>query len=204
MATSHSAALSPDRPLIGALSGFLATAPMSVWMLLGKRCLSWQSQEALPPAKITRELLRTAEVDDDLPSRHQAALVVANHFAYGAAMGALYAPLHRPASLASAAAAGATFGLVVWTGSYCGLLPALGLYQPPQKDTVERTALMISAHLIWGSATGLLVHWLNPSARPSQPFTRQSAPPHPPAMQSALRPLGAPSTPHPVSPGVLS
>jgi hypothetical protein len=148
------------RSLPGALAGFLATAPMSVWMLLGHRLLSWRSQEALPPEVITHEVLRAADWDD-LSGNQEAALVAVSHFAYGTAMGAVYAQLPRPQSPACAVATGAAYGLAVWTGSYCGWLPAVGLYRPPTQDTVERTALMIGAHLVWGGTTGLLVHWLS-------------------------------------------
>lgn len=96
-----------------------------------------------------------------LSRNQEAALVTVSHFAYGTAMGALYAQLTRPQSPASAVAAGAAYGLAVWTGSYCGWLPIARLYRPPTQDTAERTALMIGAHLIWGGTTGLLVHWLS-------------------------------------------
>ena len=149
------------RCLRGGLAGFLATAPMSVWMLLGRRMMSWRSQEALPPAQITQELLRTIEADDNLTRSQESTLAVVNHFAYGSAMGAVYAPLMRPESAALAIATGAAFGLAVWTVSYCGWLPVAGLYRPPHEDTAERTGLMIGAHLIWGGVTGLIVHSLD-------------------------------------------
>jgi hypothetical protein len=151
----------PNCCLVGGLAGLLATAPMSVWMLLGQRVLSWRSQEALPPAKITHEVLRSVDVHDDLSPRQEAVLVAVNHFAYGSAMGAVYAPLSRSKSATSAIAEGAAFGLAVWTGSYYGWLPALGLYRSPRQDTAERTALMIGAHLIWGGTAGFIVHWLS-------------------------------------------
>ena len=156
------------RSLTGALAGFLATVPMSIWMVVGHRALSWRSQEALPPAKITRQVLCSLDAHDDLSRDQEAAIVVVNHFAYGSAMGAVYAPLTRSKSASSAIMTGAAFGLAVWTGSYCGWLPAMGLYRPPSEDTAERTGLMVGAHLLWGGTLGLFVHWL------SQPAERGS------------------------------
>lgn len=49
---------------------------------------------------------------------------------------------------------GAVFGLIVWAGSYLGLLPAMGILAPATRHPVRRTALMIAVHLIWGSVTG--------------------------------------------------
>ena len=144
----------------GALAGLLATAPMTVWMLVGQRALSWWSQDELPPAKITHRALRAVGWHHNLSRNQKAGLVAMNHFAYGAGAGAVYASFTGPSSAPVAMAAGAAYGLAVWTGGYCGWLPASGLYPPPTEDSVERTGLMIGAHLIWGSTTGLVVYWL--------------------------------------------
>jgi hypothetical protein len=37
-----------------------------------------------------------------------------------------------------------------------GWLPALGILQPATKHPAQRNALMIVAHLVWGSVTGLV------------------------------------------------
>ena len=53
------------------------------------------------------------------------------------------------------------YGLAVWAGSYLGLLPALGIMSPATDHPLRRTALMIAAHLVWGSALGTFVDLLN-------------------------------------------
>jgi hypothetical protein len=57
---------------------------------------------------------------------------------------------------AKSAAAGALFGLGVWTASYLGWLPASGLRQPIKYDPVARTGLLIGGHVVWGAALGLM------------------------------------------------
>ena len=61
------------------------------------------------------------------------------------------------ATAANAAAAGAGFGLLVWTVSYLGLMPALDLHPPATRDTARRNLLMIVAHLVWGATAGVVV-----------------------------------------------
>jgi uncharacterized membrane protein YagU involved in acid resistance len=78
------------------------------------------------------------------------------HFGYGAATGALYAPLAR-ALRPPAVPGGVAFGLAVWGASYLGLLPALGILRPATEHPPRRTALMIAAHVVWGAVLGLLV-----------------------------------------------
>jgi uncharacterized membrane protein YagU involved in acid resistance len=59
---------------------------------------------------------------------------------------------------------GSLAGMIVWGGSYLGLLPALGIIPPATKHPRRRTALMIAAHLVWGVATGVVADriWSRP------------------------------------------
>jgi hypothetical protein len=49
---------------------------------------------------------------------------------------------------------GAAYGVAVWTGSYLGWIPTLGLLKPATRHPAERNALMLAAHLVWGAALG--------------------------------------------------
>lgn len=141
--------------LRAALSGCAATLPMSLWMLLAHRLLPAPEQYALPPERITEhaaEMVGLDEVAHDRPKRRVASVV--NHFAYGAAAGALYAPLS--AWPAPSLLKGTLFGSLVWSGSYLGLLPVLGLLSPATQHPARRNALMIVAHLIWGGVLATL------------------------------------------------
>jgi putative membrane protein len=52
---------------------------------------------------------------------------------------------------------GPLFGLIVWTTSYFGLLPALGILTSAEKHPVRRSGLMIVAHLVWGWVLAMLL-----------------------------------------------
>lgn len=142
--------------LRAALSGCLATAPMTLWMLAAQHFLLRGRERApLPPEQITEHAAQAVGLDAvaKQPAARRAASVLA-HFAYGAAVGALYAPLRfLPAS---APIKGAGLGLAVWAVSYLGLLPALGLLSSAAHHPARRNALMIVAHLIWGIVTARL------------------------------------------------
>ncbi|MGE5617771.1 MAG: DUF1440 domain-containing protein [Sphingomonadaceae bacterium] len=77
---------------------------------------------------------------------------LAAHFAYGTAWGVIYALL-RPLLSRSPVAAGILFGGALWTLSYLGLMPALGLYPRPKEDHPSRVVTMIAAHAVYGVAT---------------------------------------------------
>jgi uncharacterized membrane protein YagU involved in acid resistance len=148
------------RYLTGAVAGLVATAPMTVWMAIAKRYLSWQSQEPLPPSLITHNALQAVELDDELSQDEEAALTAVNHFAYGAAAGTLYGRLYSPRSATDAVTSGVMYGLGIWSCSYFGLIPATGLYRSPIDETADRNPLMIVAHVIWGGSLGLVTHAL--------------------------------------------
>ena len=120
--------------LRGALAGLMATAPMTLVMALMHRELPLQDRHSLPPKKITMRLLgRTGQRSRLNQDWQRHGLALAAHFGYGSAMGAAYAPLAQRLGL-PAVASGIGFGLVVWCVSYLGLLPALGLFPPPQRS----------------------------------------------------------------------
>src|SRR6266702_5711332 len=81
--------------LKGALAGFIATAPMTVFMLLTQRFLPKGQQYDLPPEIITKELAHRAHVRQHMDKRQILAATTVSHFGYGAAMGALYGPLSK-------------------------------------------------------------------------------------------------------------
>lgn len=142
--------------LRSALAGCAATLPMSVWMLAAQHwLLPRRERYPLPPEQITEHAAEAAGLDGVARNGPvlKAATVV-GHFAYGAAAGSLYAPLRTLPG--PPVVKGVLLGLLVWTGSYLGLLPALGLLSPATEHPARRNLLMIAAHLIWGGVTGLL------------------------------------------------
>lgn len=139
----------------GAIAGFVATFPMTAVMELMHRDLPWWQRYPLPPSQIVSRIAGKVGLRQHMnESQHSITTVIA-HFAYGAAAGALYAPLANRAPL-PAIFKGSVAGMIVWGGSYLGLLPALGILPPATEHPHRRTALMIAAHLVWGVATGVV------------------------------------------------
>jgi hypothetical protein len=149
-------------PLVaGGAAGFVATVPMTLAMELMHERLPVQERYPLPPSEIVTVAEGAAGVD--LPPQLHPAATLAAHFGYGAAAGILYGPLVRNVAL-DPWARGVVFGLGVWTVSYLGLLPSLGVLRPATEHPGRRNALMIAAHVVWGAALGALADRLAGSA----------------------------------------
>jgi uncharacterized membrane protein YagU involved in acid resistance len=112
----------------------------------------------------TFELTERAGLRQNLDESQHRALTLLAHYGYGAAAGAVYTALAQqlpgPPPLR-----GITFGLGVWTVSYLGLLPALGVLRVATEHPARRNALMIAAHVVWGAALGLLADRFEQSRR---------------------------------------
>jgi uncharacterized membrane protein YagU involved in acid resistance len=140
----------------GAIAGLAATVPMTLTMEALHSQLPPGEQYALPPRLITDEVTADVGLNQALDEEDQQRITWVAHFSYGAAMGALYAPLAARAELPPITG-GALYGLAVWAGSYLGWLPAAGILRSATKHPPRRTALMITAHLVWGATTGALI-----------------------------------------------
>ena len=160
--------------LAGALAGLAATVPMTLAMEAMHRRLPHHERYALPPRKITMRAAGAARAGHRLDESERLGLTLAAHFGYGTAAGALYGPLANRVK-GPAAVKGMGYGLLVWAGSYLGLLPALGLLSPATDHPPRRNALMIAAHLVWGATLGLLTAWLTPreQRQPTRPASRR-------------------------------
>ena len=150
-------------PITGGIAGLVATAPMSAVMLGLRRMLPRVEQYALPPRQITVAATRKAGFEEHLDEPARSLLTVVAHFGYGAAAGTLYAPLSRRVPFPPVAA-GITYGMAVWTASYLGFLPVLGLISPATNHPARRNALMIVAHVVWGATMALLLERLDAQA----------------------------------------
>src|SRR5947209_12443092 len=141
--------------LRGALAGFIATAPMTVFMLITQRFLPKGQQYELPPELIIKELAHRAHVRWHMSKTLILVVTLLSHFGYGAAMGTLYSPLDKKLPL-PAVVKGVVFGVVVWACSYFGLLPLMGISESAHREPGRRNLMMVAAHLVWGSAMGLV------------------------------------------------
>lgn len=138
-----------------AIAGCVATAPMTLFMLLTQRFLPRGQRYDLPPEIIIQDLARRAHLHWRLSKRQVLLATLVSHFGYGTAMGLFYRPVERYMPGPSLAK-GSGFGLLVWAASYLGLLPSLGLVESAYSEPGRRNLMMVAAHLVWGCATGLL------------------------------------------------
>jgi putative membrane protein len=141
--------------LLGATAGFLGTIPMTIFMLAMHRFLPKWQQYALPPQEITDELADRANLKKHMDKKERLGAALASHFGYGATMGAIYSLISKRIPLPYLLK-GMLFGLVVWVASYLGLLPSLRISQSADEEPVRRNLLMIAAHIVWGSTTGIV------------------------------------------------
>lgn len=147
--------------LAGLVSGLAATAPMTVAMELLHRGLPERERYPLPPRRITDRVLEATGVEPwELSETRRRELALLNHFAYGAAAGALYGPVMGRTPLPPVPA-GVAYGLGVWAASYLGWLPAGGILPPATRQPARHNALMIAAHVVWGAATGYVASKLD-------------------------------------------
>jgi uncharacterized membrane protein YagU involved in acid resistance len=137
---------------------------MTIAMELLRQRLPEHHQYPLPPREITEQTTGTVGVQHVLDEEVHTQASLAAHFAFGAAAGAVYGMIAAPLR-PNPVVGGALFGLVVWSVSYFGWLPAVGLHRGAHNEPVGRNLLMIAAHLVWGPITGVLVERLERTRR---------------------------------------
>lgn len=137
----------------GAAAGFIATAPMSISMLIGWSLLPKREKYPLPPRLITDEIIERVGLEDQMSEDQLVGLTIFSHFGYGAAFGATYALFEAQMPMHSSLK-GALAGLALWTASYLGWLPAVGILRPATRHPWRRSLLMIIAHVVWGVTLG--------------------------------------------------
>jgi hypothetical protein len=131
--------------------------PMTAAMRLQHRFLPVHEKYSLPPRKITMRMakkFRSGQLLLRLRPKRQRRLSLLSHFGYGAAVGAPYTALTDRLP-GKPVYKGMAYGLLVWTVSYLGWLPATGLWKP-KEESAKRKGLMIASHLIWGGFLGAL------------------------------------------------
>jgi uncharacterized membrane protein YagU involved in acid resistance len=134
------------RILLGALAGIAATCAMIATARAMHRRLPAVERYPLPPREIVESSLPVA-TKRSLDEHGRQTATIAAHFGYGAATGALYALAAPRGSILS----GAVYGFMVWVVSYFANMPGLRILRPAHDHPGRRNALMIAAHLAWGS-----------------------------------------------------
>src|SRR5688572_11590371 len=121
--------ISLEKVMKGAAAGFVATAPMSLIMVIGWMLLPRKEKYPLPPRLITEEITERVGLEDDMTENQLVGLTIFSHFGYGALFGSLYALFKNRVPMHSSLR-GALTGMAIWVGSYLGWLPALGILRP--------------------------------------------------------------------------
>ncbi|MBV9230228.1 MAG: DUF1440 domain-containing protein [Chloroflexi bacterium] len=142
------------------IGGATGTIPMTIFMLVTQRFLPKGQRYELPPELITKELAERAHIRHHMNKTQVLIATLFSHFGYGAAMGVLYGILGRQLPFSSLFR-GIVFSLLVWGASYLGLLPLLGISESAHTEPVRRNILMITAHIVWGSTTGIVTDLLD-------------------------------------------
>lgn len=159
-----------SRIILGAICGVVATGPMTAVMVLWHRRLPARERYPLPPREITGAVAEKAGVAVDADAISSATLLA--HFGYGGAAGGLYGAL--PAgSVRQPVASGLVLGLLVWSLSYFGVLPALRILRPASEHPARRNALMLVAHFVWGACLCALYRVLLDDSKRAQPALRE-------------------------------
>lgn len=143
----------------GAISGIIATVPMTVFMFKGHSKLAPRDQYPLPPREIVDDLAEKAGVREFMSEKTMEEVTWFSHFSYGAFVGALYAGM-KSSLPGDAFVKGTTFGLAVWSGSYLGWLPALNILKPATEHPYQRNILMIAAHVVLGTTLAIADDYL--------------------------------------------
>ena len=142
-------------PLPGTIAGLIATLPMTLFLFIIQRLLPRWQQYALPPEKVTEEMAERTDTDKYLDKPRLVGSSIVSHFGYGAAMGALYTTLTQQIKLPPLLK-GTLFGIVIWAASYLGWMPLANISVAATKEPIRRNMMMILAHVVWGSVTGVV------------------------------------------------
>jgi uncharacterized membrane protein YagU involved in acid resistance len=137
----------------GGIAGLAATVCMSA-LMAGAKAAGMVEPE--PPKEITHRAGAKADAPPATPGHATFTPTwLAAHASFGSGCGAAYALL-RPLIPGGAVLRGLLYGEAVWATNYVGVLPALGLYPPPSKDTDFRAAIMVAAHAVYGVSLSLV------------------------------------------------
>jgi uncharacterized membrane protein YagU involved in acid resistance len=141
----------------GAAAGLIGTGTMSL-ALAGSKAMGLMG--APPPKRITTNLARKVGL---APHKHGEetlnATWIAAHLGYGLAAGEVYTLVHRVVPLPGAVV-GPAYGLALWALSYFKLMPAMGLFPPPERQSPTTHLVMATAHLLYGASAGVAEQYL--------------------------------------------
>jgi hypothetical protein len=157
-----------ERATLGALGGFGGTFVLSG---LRQALAAVGAVFTTAPEQVVERARELGLLDRFSPGARKA-LVIAAHFAYGTAIGAIFGALRKtdeePESDTAAelqgnrddavteVAVGAALGVLSWGASWAGLLPVVGVHPAPWTQKTPRAILPVLDHAVYGAAWGLI------------------------------------------------
>lgn len=121
-----------------------------------------------PPERIVEEAASAAGTG--CGETQENATASAAHLAFGAAVGAMLAALQARFRFGHGVGPGIVHGLAVYTASYAGWIPALGILPFPTRDSNGRVFTMLAGHVVYGAVLGHLLD--EPQTAPLRPASR--------------------------------
>lgn len=136
----------------GAIAGLAGTTVMSAALLMAKK--AGMVPGKVQPKEIVENLEEKLGVREYLPkSAFQASWVIL-HFGYGTIAGVVYALIqNKLLDIERSGLVGSLFGILLWVLGYCGWLPLLGLYPPPNRVPKRKVGANALIHVTYGTAT---------------------------------------------------
>ena len=142
--------------LVGLLGGLLAAGAMSLMHTVLAEGDS-EGSPSTPPDDPTVKVAAAATrlVGYRLGEAEKAPAGSIVHYAFGAAVGAVYGAAAEIVPMVSRAF-GLPFGAAVWLGAHVVTVPALGLAESPVRQPVAKEAEEFGLHLVYGTITELV------------------------------------------------
>lgn len=137
------------------LAGAIATIPMTMAMVVMHKHLPSKEKFPLPPRRVALNASQSVGLKKYLDQDEKFLITMVGHFSFGAMVAIGYFPFVKKTRIPDRLA-GPIYGLLIWGGSYLGMLPALRLHRNAVNEPRHRNELMISAHIIWGAALGFM------------------------------------------------
>lgn len=142
-----------EAALKGALAGMIGGAAMMMAMKAEQKLLLPKGQQMEPPPKKLVETLAEKQ-GMELSDTQAMAAGMGVHMGYSALWGAVFGVvqnrLHPPDLLH-----GLLLGGLVYATNFpeWGLLPQMGVLPPPSQQSMEKAAIPVGAHVVFGLAT---------------------------------------------------
>lgn len=146
--------------LRGALAGIAATAAMTRIARDWVQIRHPDTELHYHPLTNLQWLVQKVGRRRPLPEHAAVPLAHALHYGYGALAGAAFAVSLDEAGRFPWALRGGAYGLFLWTVSFCGYVPLLGIYKPAWRFEAQEREVTLLAHGSYGIALAAVLEAL--------------------------------------------